>query len=114
MRKKKHDHVTPLLKHLHWLPVKQRIDYKICLLTYKVLDGKAPQYLKDLIHIYEPNKTLRSGSKSLLEEKRTRLKGSGDRAFSACAPKLWNQLPLEVKTCTSIETFKRALKTYFF
>ena len=114
MRKKKHDHVTPLLKHLHWLPVKQRINFKICLLTYKILDGKAPQYLKDLIQVYEPDKTLRSVSKSLLVEKRTRLKGSGDRAFSACAPKLWNQLPVEVKTCSSIESFKKALKTYYF
>ena len=44
-RKKKNDHVTPLLKSLHWLPVKERIDYKIASLVFKCLNGLAPQYL---------------------------------------------------------------------
>ena len=105
MRKKKTDHVTPLLKHLHWLPVKQRISFKIGLLTFKILNDKAPQYLKDLIQIHEPDRDLRSASKTLLVEKRTRLKGSGDRAFSNCAQKLWNNLPLYIRTCSSVESF---------
>ena len=47
--KRKFDHITPELKKLHWLPVKQRIQYKILLLTFKCLHGMAPAYLKELL-----------------------------------------------------------------
>ena len=42
---RKYDHITPLLKQLHWLPVKRRIEYKIVLLVFKCLQGTAPEYL---------------------------------------------------------------------
>ena len=48
------DRITPLLKELHWLPVKYRIEYKITLLTFKALHGLAPEYLRELIHPYHP------------------------------------------------------------
>ena len=41
----KYQHITPTLKKLHWLPIKQRIDYKICLLTYKTFTNQQPTYL---------------------------------------------------------------------
>ena len=41
----KYQHITPTLKKLHWLPIKQRIDYKLCLLTYKTLTNQQPTYL---------------------------------------------------------------------
>ena len=41
----KYQHITPILKKLHWLPIKQRIDYKLCLLTYKTLTNQQPTYL---------------------------------------------------------------------
>jgi len=40
-----HDHVTPALKQLHWLPIKSRIVYKLCLLMHNIHTGRAPQYL---------------------------------------------------------------------
>ena len=43
------DHVTPALRELHWLPIAERIDFKLCLLVHKVLVGHAPQYIADLI-----------------------------------------------------------------
>jgi len=45
---------------------------------------------------------------------RSRLKGKGDRAFSVAAPRLWNDLPLSVKSCPSLGVFQSALKTYLF
>ena len=51
-RKKKHDHVSPLLIKLHWLPVKERVSYKIALLCHKCIHEKAPSYLINLINIY--------------------------------------------------------------
>ena len=47
----KYQHITPTLKKLHWLPIKQRIDYKICLLTYKTLTNQQPTYLYNSLFI---------------------------------------------------------------
>ena len=41
----KFEHITPIFKKLHWLPIKQRIDYKLCLLTYKTLQIQQLTYL---------------------------------------------------------------------
>ena len=113
MRKRKRDHVTPLMKHLHWLPVRKRIDYKILLLTYKALNGEAPVYLSELLQPYEPPRTLRSADQLRLTEKRT-VSTLGDRAFAAAAPKLWNNLPLKIRCSKNVDCFKKALKTHLF
>ena len=48
------DHITPVLHDLHWLPVTQRIHFKILLTTYKALNNLAPPYLSDL-HQHAPS-----------------------------------------------------------
>ena len=55
---KKHDHITPVLKELHWLPVRKRIEFKILLLAYKCLHGTAPSYLSEILKEYVPPRTL--------------------------------------------------------
>ena len=80
------DHITPVLKHLHWLPVSFRIDYKITLLCFKALNNLAPQYLTDLLIPYKQNRDLRSCNKAQLEKPITKGKEYGDRAFSYAAP----------------------------
>ena len=111
---KKYDHITPVLKNLHWLPVKQRITFKILLLTYKALHDKAPQYVTNMLTPYVPGRSLRSGSRMQLEIPHTRLLTYGDRAFSKAAPMLWNKLPIEIRQSPSIDSFKRKLKTFLF
>ena len=59
---KKHDHITPVLKELHWLPVRKRIEFKILLLAYKCLHGTALSYLREMLKEYVPPRTLRSTS----------------------------------------------------
>jgi hypothetical protein len=54
-RRRKFDHITPVMKELHWLPVSQRIIYKILLITYKALNGLAPSYIRDML---QPLKSL--------------------------------------------------------
>ncbi len=54
----KHEHITPVLKSLHWLPVCQRIDFKILLFVYKSLHNLAPVYLSELFHLYTPSRSL--------------------------------------------------------
>ena len=90
---KKCQHITPILKDLHWLPVKFRIQFKIIVLTFKSLNGLSPEYLSDLVLQYVPSKSLRSASQNLLVAKRGRTKAYGDRAFTHIAPFLWNSLP---------------------
>ena len=42
---RKFDHISPILKELHWLSIGKRIDFKIAVLTYKTMASKSPQYL---------------------------------------------------------------------
>ncbi len=57
-RTRKYEHISPVLSTLHWLPTKHRIDFKILLITYKALNGLAPQYLSDLLSHYSPSRPL--------------------------------------------------------
>ena len=113
-RVKKSDHITHVLQKLHWLPVKSRINYKILLLTYKAINGLAPSYLSELLDTYRPSRNLRSSGKHFLITKKTNTVNNGDRAFSVCAPKLWNNLPLHIRQAKSLSSFKSQLKTYLF
>ena len=108
--KQKLDHVSPLLIELHWLPVHQRIIVKILLYTLKALHGAAPTYLTELISPYVPRRALRSADQLLLEQPTHKLKLTGLRAFSVCAPYLWNSVPFEIKRSASVSIFK----TYLF
>ena len=55
----KFNHVTPILKELHWLPVAYRVKFKILILIYKILHDMAPDYLKNLIVLYKSSRPLR-------------------------------------------------------
>ena len=96
------------------LPVEQRIEYKVLLLTYKALHGKAPAYISQLLSLHSPTRPLRSENKNLLRVPRCRLEGFGRRCFAYAAPSLWNPVPTPVKRASSIDTFKTSLKSYLF
>jgi hypothetical protein len=85
----KFNHITPVLRELHWLPVQQRIIFKILLLCYKCQHGLAPSYLSDVIHPYTPARDLRSSSPQhgLFYVPRSCI-GFGDRNFEVAAPSL--------------------------
>ena len=112
--KSRFDSSTEILRTLHWLPVKARIEYKIALFCYNSLKMSAPQYLIDLIHPYTPSRSLRSKDSKLLSVPRTKLKRFGDRSFMKAGPEVWNSLPLSVRHATSIGLFKKHLKTHLF
>ena len=63
----KFGHISTALFDLHWLPVKQRISFKIILLTFTCLIGNAPVYLRDMVERYVPYRTLRSSNELLLK-----------------------------------------------
>ena len=112
----KFSHITPALYELHWLPVSLRIDYKILLLTFKCIYGLAPTYLSDLISIKSNSLyNLRSTGKLLLDHPKGKMLTTlGARSFSEAATKLWNELPVELRQATSLNSFKSRLKTYLF
>ena len=85
-RSAKHNHITPILKQLHWLPVYSRIKYKILLLTFEALHGLAPPYITEMLQPYKPSRSLRSSSKMLLTIPPAKLKKYGYRSFSSAAP----------------------------
>jgi hypothetical protein len=107
---------TAALRQLHWLPVRQRIEYKLCLLVHLSINGQAPDYLLELLESVAdmPGRaSLRSVGRCSLNVPRTRLK-MGERAFSIAAPQAWNRLPLEIKLVKDTLSFKKQLKTFLF
>ena len=85
------DHITPVLKNLHWLAVKLHITFKISLLTYKVLNGQSPSYLYLSVLI---NQFVLYVHPIILQVLNVTTATYGHRTFSYCAPKLWNSLPI--------------------
>ena len=110
------DHVTDTLRALHWLPIRQRVSYKLCMLMHAVHFSYAPQYISDVVtpvSALSGRANLRSASNSNYDVQRTRL-NIGRRAFSVAGPIAWNSLPSSLKEIRCLSTFKRLLKTHLF
>ena len=109
-------HITPLLKSLHWLPVKYRIVFKIILITFKAIHGLAPAYISELISVRDTGRyDFRSNDGLLLAPCRSKtLTTFGDRSFHAAVPKLWNDLPGFIRNTQSLNKFKKASNTFLF
>ena len=106
-------HSEPLLKKLHWLPVRHRIKFKICSIVFKVINDNQPIYLKELLKPAATPRLLRSSSLNNLHVPRARTNW-GVRAFSVSAPSVWNTLPIKLRQSNTITTFRKLLKTHFF
>ena len=109
------DHPSqPLLNSLHWLPLKQRIIFKLLLFVYKILNNQAPKYLDTCLNLYTPTRSLRSSSDPLRLTYSVTRTLAGDRTFTVSASKYWNDLPLTIRQSSSVSTFRKALKTHLF
>lgn len=115
-RSKRSEHITPLLRDLHWLRSRERIDFKLAVLVYRCLHGLAPRYLSDGIRrVTDVNRRcLRSSSSTKLFVQRTRLVTVGDRAFPIAGSRLWNALPGDVISAPTLSVFRNRLKTHLF
>ena len=113
--KSKHEHVTPLLKKLHWLPVKERILFKIAAFAFGFFDGTLPPYLSSCLSGYTPSHTPHSSSnEKTLSCAKWKLKGFGHQSFSVQAPLVWNSLPPHIRHSCSLSQFRTSLKTFLF
>ena len=115
-RSRKRDHVTPLLRELHWLPVNERIIFKVCVYCYKCINNIAPVYLSNTIHLYKPTRTgLRSEmDETILVKPKSSYKYFGQRSFSYYGPLVWNELPKKIREACSLPVFKKLLKHHLF
>ena len=113
--KKAHESSTQCLKEFHWLPMNVRIEHKILTLVFKALKMKAPQYLKDVLNQRKSLRTLRLNNiYMILGIPKVKRESFTNRSFSVMGPRLWNDLPNEIKQCTDIEKYKKKLKTFLF
>ena len=117
------DSATANLKTLHWLPIRQRIDFKVAVSTFKILKTGQPAYLHKFLTISKPVRVLRSASKGIYLDVPFSKTDFSARAFSSYAPRLWNCLPQSLRDSVvdndcdfkeSVSAFKRNLKTVLF
>ena len=114
---RKYDHVTPLLKELHWLRVPERITFRLSVLAYRCQHNAAPNYLAAQLNAVSNvgyRQRLRSSSTTTLDVPRTEHSTIGDRAFSVSAARSWNSLSAAVQSSESLDIFRRRLKTELF
>ena len=116
LKMRKYDSATAALKELHWLPIRLRIEFKICCIMHKCTYGQAPLYLKNLLTTNIPNLRLRSGQYTGVKYvvPFVKKKTHAERSFSVMGPKLWNSLPDSLRLSENYDNFKRNLKTLYF
>ena len=111
-----YEHITPVIKGLHWLPIERRIQYKIlyCAHTHKVIHGEAPQYISDMVQVKAPTRTLRSTNNTQLCIPHSNTKTYGDPSFRKTSAVLWNVLPDYMRNIETTDCFKFTLMTHLF
>ncbi len=110
----KYDHISQKMKDLKWLPVNHRIKYKLNLLTWKALNGQAPEYISELLCERDIDRDLRTGNSKVLHVPKSNLKTMGDKAFCVAAPKTWNLLPRTLRMTMKLQSFRAGLRSLYF
>ena len=112
---RRNHHITPTLRQLHWLPIPQRITFKIAFITFKTLHHKQPAYLAELLtprHDTSHN-TRSSDSPNFLSVPKI-YSEQGRRSFLYAAPTVRNSLPDSLRVSVSISSFLSGLRTHLF
>ena len=108
---RKYDHATPLINNLKWLKIKQKLLYDVGIFVYKYLIGRLPEWILTLTMVGNVNPFQTRQQHNLLVPRTATL--TGERDMAVRAPKLWNQIPQDIKETSSIHTFKKKLKEYY-
>ena len=117
----KFSHITPQLKKLHWLPFRYRVQFKIGLITYKILNQGQSVYLRGLIRPYTSSRNTRRSTPKLkflqtptFDRRVHKSSKHFCNPFSHYAPALWNSFPFQVRNSPSVASFRKHLKTHLF
>ena len=98
----KYCHITPVILNLHWLRVRQRIAFKICMFMYKCPHNLVPVYLSELCMSRQTHPKVKA-------------KYYGERGFAYAGPTVWNRLPASLPGHDlTLSSFKRDLETFLF
>lgn len=109
---RRRNHITPILKQLHWLPVEHRIRFKILTHAHKSVNQTGPAYLR--LPLHTPIRSTRSSIAPTLERTIGNKKSAGDRTYRVSAPTLWNKLPASSRNLTDLARFQSFIKTFLF
>jgi hypothetical protein len=102
-----YDHITPVMHELHWLPLQQRILYKVACIVYRCLQGTSAPYIADHIHLLDSE---RLRALRLIKVPRRECYN-----FTCRAPVVWNSLPATLRSPElSLLAFRKQLKTFLF
>ena len=113
-KRRKFDHINPVLNYLHWLKFEQRILYNLILFTFKAIHWKTSNYLSELVQVYEPKRSLRlKNRQTLLVLPKYNTTTYGTYAFKIGVPTELNNLPEHLRTITDFEQFKTRIKYIF-
>ena len=110
---RKFDHVTPLLKELHWLPIKSQLYLRDAVLAFKCMTGSAPTSLSSKFLTRGKVSGRATRNSQLLHISLYKSK-SGQRTFFYRTVSLWNSLDDSLKLCDSSRNFKRKLRAKLF
>jgi len=107
------DHISLVLRQLHWLPVQRRVDYKLACFVFSSLSGHAPPYLADDIHLVSESHRRSSTDRSCAVPRTHNT--FGDRSFAVAGPCVGNSLPAHLRDeDITYGGFRRELKTFCF
>ena len=104
---------SDLLRELLWLPIRQRVRFKLAAVTFKAKHSGMPAYLHDDIHDYQPTRMLLSSTAHLLQRPLV-LTSVASRAFTVAAPTVWHSQSVNTRSADSFPSFKRRLKAELF
>ena len=113
------NHITPVLRELHWLRIYYRIIFKILILTDKAVNNIVPGYLCDLIRLNVKSMTIRTRASfdpcllCVPPISKTCANSFFDRSFVCAAPTLWNALDLDIRLLP-FDTFKKSVMTHLY
>ena len=110
------EHISDALINLHWLRIPERIRFKMAVLVYRALHGLSPSYLNNFapLSTVSGRSNLRSAASHRLLVPRCRLSTIGNRTFPVAGASVWNDLPMDIASSSSLNIFRSRLITFLF
>ena len=107
---RKYEHVSPYLKELQWVKIKDKYTYDVCIMVFKILRNCFPDWLyifSTVNLVYGVN--TRQSNNLVVQRFNTEL---GSRQIHSRGPYLWNKLPKEIRDAATLSSFKEKLRRY--
>ena len=104
-------HITDMLDTLKWMSIKQRFHYNYCILIWKILNGKTPEYLSNQFTLASQShnyNTRFASTGSIIHQSTT------PKSLGFVAPTIWNAIPQHVRDAGSLYSFKKNILTHIF